>query len=372
MDNILNQFLQNPNEKEYKPLFYRLVSKKDEEDLSKKILSEHIRVYDTLESQLNELVKIKHPGIKWTKSELAEKTLSHLNGMPMKWYGVWVYYPWLQKIVHIVDEEEFIEIRTNRNLYKITPKELAILKTKKIGIIGLSVGQAIALTMATERICGELRLADFDKLELGNMNRLQTGVQELGTAKVVIAARKIAELDPFIKMECWLEGINENNLDDFLSGSGKLDILVEECDSIDIKILSRIKAREMGIPVVMDTNDKGMLDIERFDLEPSREIFHGRLPELESIHTAAVMAKFKKLNIDEKIGYLGRIIGLENVSDEMMASLAQMNRTITGWPQLASAVNLGGAMVTDTCRRMALGKFNKSGRYFIDFGDLIK
>ena len=31
----------------------------------------------------------------------------------------------------------------------------------------------------------------------------------------------------------------------------------------------------------MDTSDRGMLDIERFDLEPERSIFHGLVEHLD-------------------------------------------------------------------------------------------
>jgi len=65
-------------------------------------------------------------------------------------YGVWVYYPWTHHVLHIVDEVEFIELRTNRNQYKITPDEQSQLQTKKVGVIGLSVGHEIAMTMVTE------------------------------------------------------------------------------------------------------------------------------------------------------------------------------------------------------------------------------
>ena len=65
-------------------------------------------------------------------------------------------------------------------------------------------------------------------------------------------------------------------MDEFFSGGGKLGTLfIEVCDGIDIKLESRFKARELQIPVVMDTNDRGMLDVERFDLEPGRSILHG-------------------------------------------------------------------------------------------------
>src|SRR5690606_39128249 len=125
------------------------------------------------------------------------------------------------------------------------------------------------------------------------------------------------------------------------------------------------------IPVVMDTNDRGMLDIERFDLEPERPILHGRIPELEAMSTAELIDKLENLSLQEKIYFLSQIIGIENVSDAMKLSLSQMNKSIVGWPQLASAVTLGGAMVTDACRKILLQQSSESGRYFVDFDTLI-
>lgn len=362
------------NRFEYKPLFFRLVRKEDEEQLEG-LLSQYqsIQIYDTFESQLIELAKINNPQKQLSKNELDAFIQEYTNGNFEK-SGVWVYYPWSQKLVHLLDEEDFIRVRTNRNIYKITPDELTQLRKTKIGVIGLSVGQAIAITIATERICGEMRLADFDTIELSNLNRLSNAnVLDLGLPKAIITARRIAELDPYIKVNCWEKGITEQNIDDFIGNASddKLNILVEECDSFDIKILSRIKAREKGIPVVMDTNDKGMLDVERFDLEPQRPILHGRIIDLEQTNTTEVVNKLKSLTFEEKLKYLSQIIDMENVSEEMKFSLSQMRKTITGWPQLSSSVALGGAMITDTCRRIALRKFNKSGRYFIHFNDLI-
>src|SRR5690606_36891863 len=95
----------------------------------------------------------------------------------------------------------------------------------------------------------------------------------------VIVAREIAETDAFLKVEIFPEGLQDDNIDAFIHEGGKLDLIIEECDSLNIKVLTRLKARENGIPVVMDTSDRGMLDIERFDLEPDRPVFHGLVPE---------------------------------------------------------------------------------------------
>lgn len=354
----------------YKPVFYSRAEREKQEELSE-LLSQNpsIQIYDTIESQLSELAKINNPQKQLTKDEYKAAIQQHLNGRSLSEYGIWVYYPWSQKLVHLLEEEEFVRVRTSRNLYKITQEEQAILRTKKLGIIGLSVGQSIAMTIATERICGALHLADFDTVELCNMNRLSNcNVYNLGASKAVITAQKIAELDPFLEVTCFTEGITENNIDSFLGeGADKLDILIEECDSIDIKILSRLKARQQKIPVVMDTNDRGMLDVERFDLEPERPLFHGNLKE-----EATDLTQLKDLTSQEKLPMLDAMVNLSALSERMKYSLSEMGKSINTWPQLASSVVLGGAMVTDTCRRILLSETTSSGRYYIDFKELIK
>ncbi len=357
---------------DYKPIFYKLSNPIEEKAFQELVKSNsNIKQYDTIYGQLIELIKLSNPTKRLDSKSIDSLIAAHVKPQDLNKYGTWVYYSWANALVHILDEEEFIRVRTNRNIYKITPKEIEILKEKKIGIIGLSVGQSIALTLAMERACGALHLADFDDIELSNMNRLKVSVKDLGLSKVIIAARQIAELDPYIKVSCFTEGLNIDNITNFFTDNGQIDILVEECDGLEIKVLSRIIAKKYQIPVVMDTNDCGMLDIERFDLEPDRPIFHGRTKELESLSPQELIVKFEGLTVDKKISFLTQIIGIENVSSKMIESLTNMNKTIIGWPQLASAVVLGGAMVTDVCRRILLNHLKNSGRYFVDFEKLI-
>ena len=152
-----------------------------------------IRVHDRLLDQLVELVRSLNPGTRFTRPELEKAALDHLNGSSLEDYGVWVHYHWSHNLVHILDEAEFALVRTDRNRNKITQAEQARLSTKRVGVIGLSVGQSISLTMALERSFGEIRLADHDTLELSNLNRIRSGVHELGLPKVINTAREIGE-----------------------------------------------------------------------------------------------------------------------------------------------------------------------------------
>lgn len=357
---------QQPDTENYTPVFFRLGNAKEHQALLTLLNDQpHIRVFDQIVPQLYELMKIRNPTRRLTSEESEQLVKEFTGNTPLAQTGVWVYYPWASRVVHILDEKDFVELRTSRNKQKITEEETALLKTKVIGVIGLSVGQSIALTLAMERICGELRLADFDALDLSNMNRIRTGIHNLNQSKVIIAAREIAELDPFIKIVCYTDGATEANLTDFMTRNGKLDILVEECDGIDIKIIARIKAKALNIPVVMEMSDRGMLDIERYDLDPELPLLHGLIPDIEP-------ATLKNLTNEEKVPILGPMVGITDMSPRMKSSIAEIGKSITTWPQLASAVVLGGALVADTCRRIILDQLRSSGRYYVDFEQLIR
>ncbi|HAZ23401.1 MAG TPA: hypothetical protein DCY95_00815, partial [Algoriphagus sp.] len=324
-----------------------------------------IQVINQINSQVGDLIKSRHPAKTFSKEELKAEIENFFEENPKESYGNWVYYPWKYALVHLLPEEEFIRVRTLRNNYKITPQEQKELAKKKVGIVGLSVGQSIALAMALERSCGEMRLADFDHLELSNLNRLKAGVTSLGVEKIVIAAREIAEIDPYLKLTLFRDGITEENIDSFFSEQGELDLIIDECDSLDIKILLRKTAQKYQIPLMMDTSDRGMLDIERFDLEPERPIFHGYLGDIN-------LDTLKNLTNKQKVAIGLKMTGVDTLSPRMKASLLEVGQTISSWPQLASAVFLGGASVAHVARKLLVGEPVDSGRFFVDLDEIIK
>ena len=152
----------------------------------------------------------------------------------------WVYYPWRRAVVRLLGPRAFSTLRLDRNHNKLTRDEQARLRTLSIGIVGLSAGHSIAHVLAMEGLAGELRLADFDTVELTNLNRIPGSVLDLGVNKAVVAARRIAEIDPYLRVIVEPKGINHDNLEGFLDG---LDLVIEECDSLDIKFLVREAAR---------------------------------------------------------------------------------------------------------------------------------
>lgn len=351
----------------YRPSFFRLSNPHDRAALNQLLTaSPHIAAVDELLSQLKELVKLRHPTVEFEPAQLDLAVQRHIGAIPHEQYGVWVYYPWSSKLVHILDEQEYYTVRTTRNRYKITEEEQAALSRKKVGVIGLSVGRSVAVTMAMERGYGAVRLADFDTVDLSNFNRIQTKTDNLGLMKTVSAAREISEIDPYIDVRCFNDGITEENIDAFFLEGGKLDMVIDECDGLDVKIMCRQKAKHHRIPLVQEMSDRETVDIERFDLEPDRPIMHGYIDHLD-----IDLATVRRLTNEEKIPYLLPMIGTDDISTELKASMLEVGQSITTWPQLASSISIGGGLAADVCRRIFLDQLHLSGRFRTDLATLI-
>lgn len=268
----------------------------------------------------------------------------------------WAYYPWRRAVVGILGPAAYSRVRTDRNRNLITSQEQHKLSSLRIGVVGLSVGHAVAHTLAMQGLCGELRLADFDDLELSNLNRVPATVFDLGHNKARTAARRIAEIDPYLTVRVFDSGVTADTIDEFLDG---LDIVVEECDSLDVKALVRESARARRLPVVMASSDRGLIDVERFDLEPQRPIFHGLLGGVDAAELAGLDSR-------AKIPHVLRIVDGGNLSARGAASLAEVGQTLSTWPQLAGDVLVGAAAVAEAVRRIGLGEPLLTGRTRLD------
>ena len=317
-------------------------------------------MHDTLRLQLAELVETRAPDRKLSANEIAQRVDALLGSDPEA-FGTWVHYPWSNRLVRVLPEAEFTELRQSRNRNKITAQEQARLASATLAVAGLSVGQATAVTLALEGLGGTLRLADFDTLSLSNLNRLRAGLHELGVNKAVITARAIWEFNPYLRIELFEQGVDPRNVGAFLDG---VDLLFEECDDLKMKVLLREEARRRHVPVLMETSDRGLLDIERFDREPERPLFHGLAGELRA-------ERLTGLSNYEKIPVVLSILGGDTMSPRLAGSLVDVEVTLRTWPQLASAVALGGAVNTDTARRILLDQLRASGRYFVDLESIV-
>ncbi|OBI99602.1 Rv1355c family protein [Mycobacterium sp. 1465703.0] len=270
----------------------------------------------------------------------------------------WAYYPWRRAVVSVLGPGGYRAVRLDRNRNNITPAEQDQLGTLRIGVAGLSVGHVIAHTLAAQGLGGRLRLADFDHLELSNLNRVPASVFDLGVNKACVAARRIAELDPYLSVEVFDAGLTFDTVDAFLDG---LDIVIEECDSLDMKAVLREGARTRRIPVLMATSDRGLIDVERFDQQPQRPILHGLLGDLD-------VGLLPGMSSRDKVPHILRHLEAERLSPRTAASLIEIDHTLSTWPQVASDVVLGASALAEGVRRIGLGEELRSGRTRIDIG----
>lgn len=351
----------------FRPVLLDLSQPVDAAALAELRASDRLReVHDRIEDQVEELLRCRAPQDPFA-GRSRYRALADTLGPSPDTYGRWAWYPWSARLVHVLPEPEFRQVRTDRNRDKITREQQQGLLRRRIGIIGLSVGSSAALTCAMEGVGGAFRLADFDRLGLSNLNRLRGAVHELGLEKSVLSARRMYELDPYLDIEIHRGGVTEDTIEDFFAadqdGRG-LDLLIEECDTPWVKVAAREYARRRRIPVLMDTNDRGVLDIERFDLEPGRPLFHGRTG-------GTTAADVRDLAPEAALRFLLDVVDERRLSPAMTDALTRVGRTLSSWPQLASGVMLGAALVTDTARRILLGEPLPSGRHSIDLEALV-
>jgi len=249
----------------------------------------------------------------------------------------WIYLPWRHKLLRILGPNGYKLLRSDRNRYKMTVSDMKLLGSRSVGVIGLSVGHTCAVALAQGALCGHLNLADFDILELTNLNRIPVSIVELGSSKTAATARRIAEIDPYLTISTYDEGVTEENIGEFFRN---MDCVVEVC--------ARLQAAKSGTAVIMDTCDLGLLDVERFDLEPDRPPFHGLAGD------SLVPADLSGLSTEDKGPFVLDIIEADKMSPRILASLMEVDRSISSWPQLAHDVALGGALTSVAVQRLFL------------------
>ena len=233
-----------------------------------------IAVVDSIDRQLADLAAVRLPSgdARARRDSFIEEAVAAGGGRAS--YGTWVYFPWEAKVVHLLDADVYFDVITNRNQDKITKEEQRKLRGKRVGVVGLSVGGEAAVAVAQEHLCGHIVLADFDRLDLSNLNRLHAGCDELGLPKTTIAARRIVKIDPYLKVTVFGDGVTAGNAGQFLDG---LDLLIEECDDPQIKHGVRLLAKARGINVLYAADERGFFSVEPYRDFPGLRPFHGRV-----------------------------------------------------------------------------------------------
>ncbi|HSU12753.1 ThiF family adenylyltransferase, partial [Longimicrobium sp.] len=332
----------------------------DNERMNHLVASGQVRhLHDTIERQIEDLVRVRARRGDLSARELAEGRAALLGDTDPAAFGRWVFFPWSGRMVHVLPPAEYAELRLDRNRHQVSADEQRRLAGFHVGIVGLTTGNAVALTLALEGACGHLKLADAEEAWLGDLNRLRAGVQDLGVPKTVLAARQVSEADPYARVTLFHEGLGEENADDFLGGDVPLHAVIDACSDLYARVLLRERARARGIPVLTAAGDRGTVEVERFDLEPDAPLFHGRAGDITA-------ARVRKMDDGERMAVELAITEADRASVRTAASVVEIRRTITALPVLASDAALGSAAVAVAVRRLALGQPLPGGRRRVD------
>jgi tRNA threonylcarbamoyladenosine dehydratase len=348
-------------ESSWRPIFLKLAPG-DYDRFTVLCRQHHIAQIETIDRQLLDLARARIPSTsKCAERELlTEQTVAAAGGRAS--YGNWVYLPWEAKIVHLLDRDDYFDVITNRNQDKITRDEQLTLRKKRIGVIGLSVGGEAAVTLAQEHLCGKLVLADFDQLDLSNLNRLNASFDELGHPKSTIVARRIAKINPYLEVTVFENGVTASNAEKFLDG---LDLLIEECDSLQIKRDVRLLAKKRGLNIAYAADERGFLSVEPYQYSTALLPFHGRVehaqPTREDFPTPAAFMKALSL-------WMG---GWDQLSERTRHSLELVGDTLCGYPQLASEARYAAGQIGNVARRLLLGERLPPFIGNLDLADLV-
>jgi molybdopterin/thiamine biosynthesis adenylyltransferase len=270
-------------------------------------------------------------------------------------YGRWFHYPWNNSLVRFPESDDLYELRTFRNRDLITKNEQDTLRNKKIAIFGLSVGSNVIDNTARSGIGNSYLLFDFDRLSSTNLNRIYASMGHVGLLKTTVTGRKIAELDPYISQQHFINGYDGNT--DGILRVEKPDVIIDEVDNLKVKARLRNIASELGVPIVMagDSDDVLVLDIERYDQRKTRP-FNGKLSqkEVDSLIN-------DEMSTDVYESTLIKLLGLKNLSTRLVKSGMLRGVELTGFPQLGTTSAIGGAMASVAIRDILLGRKIDSG-----------
>lgn len=322
---------------------------------SRSDLPKGTRRIDILEGALQELFFVEYPHFKKGDPSAMLQLKRFLEQTDIK--GIWIYYPWHQLAIYAPPEDVYFRLRTARNRDLITTGEQLAYRASVVGIAGLSVGSAVVSALVISGGPKKMKIADPDIAEVTNLNRIHAKLFDIGSNKCDIAAREAWEIDPFVDLQVWRQGLHRNNIRRFISGKPRLNIFIDEMDNIELKIMCRMVCRDMHIPVVMatDNGDGVIVDVERYDLEPKRPIFYGQIPEKE----------VGNMNDDQSLRMAIKIIDPAYFTERHQESILNIGKSLSGVAQLGTSAAMAGAAVAYVVRRIVNKEQLPSGRYIM-------
>ncbi len=106
------------------------------------------------------------------------------------------------------------------------------LKQATVAIAGLGgLGSTVAMALARANI-GRLIIADFDKVEISNLNRQQYFLDQVGQEKVAALTANLLRINPELKITGYQQKLTEENIPKLFADA---DVIAECFDKADQK-----------------------------------------------------------------------------------------------------------------------------------------
>ena len=142
------------------------------------------------------------------------------------------------------------DLAFSRNHGITSSDEQLRLKNATVAIAGMGgVGGDYLITLLRSGV-GNFKIADFDEFEVPNFNR-QYGatMSSVGKKKVDVMTGLALDINPEANIQAYSEGINEDNIDDYLKG---VDVFVDAIEFFQIKTHQLVinACRERNIPAI--------------------------------------------------------------------------------------------------------------------------
>lgn len=269
-----------------------------------------------------------------------------------------------QNKIPLITKKMFLELTTARNRNLVNFAEQNQLRETVVAFFGLSVGFQAVTSWGLLSRADQIIVVDPDIVSSTNLNRLPFGWDDLGRLKTDVTVEKVRTINPYCQVTKQ-EDISPLKIK-HLFQSEKINFVVDEIDDLSGKVLLRSLCEKNGIPLLSaaDVGDNVVLDVERYDKEPTPEPFLGRIPNSKKID-------FSKITASEKRNLIINLVGFEENSEKMLDSLMAIGGSIPTWPQLGPTAAIAGGIVATTIKKIALGEKVKGGRYYFSLDSIL-
>jgi len=123
-----------------------------------------------------------------------------------------------------------------------------ILKNSRVIVIGAGgLGCPVLLGLTSAGV-GHIKIVDFDRIEISNLHRQPLySIERVGEKKATVAAKKMQDLNPFIKVESLEQRVHSSNVEEIIS---KHDLVLDCTDNLETKALLHDACFRLQIPLI--------------------------------------------------------------------------------------------------------------------------